>query len=74
MGMVGGYSLHLYCDFANEKHRWDEFPHEYSGETAAECKRQSRADGWLLKAGVATCPKCRNVSRKSLLPQAERVG
>ena len=71
--IVGGYSLDLYC--VHEKlpvayqsraescppghHWWDEFPHEYYGNTERECKRQARKSGWKFINGDAVCPRCR---------------
>jgi hypothetical protein len=62
----GCYSLHLYCDHDGvdrtgvNRHGWEEFPHEFNGETFAECARQARKLGWVIHTGerTATCPKC----------------
>ena len=63
---VGGYSLHLYCDRVEVEngevtdrygHRYDEFPHEFYGETGPDCDRQARKLGWVIGDRVL-CPKC----------------
>jgi len=64
MQYASGYSLDLYCDhfsgFGDEWHEWAEFPHQYVGETFAECARKARKAGWKFhhKTRTATCPKC----------------
>lgn len=58
-GVIGCYSLHLYCSFENSEHEYSEFPHEYTDEFGSRCRRQARRDGWkLFKDGKAMCPKC----------------
>lgn len=58
-GIIGCYSLHLYCSFANKAHGYSEFPHEYTDELGSRCRAQARRDGWkLFKDGTAKCPKC----------------
>jgi hypothetical protein len=57
----GAYDLHLYCKYENPAHRFDEFPHEYSGDfqTYGEAAKAARSVGWILhRDGTATCPKC----------------
>jgi len=72
--IVGGYTLHLYCDhprhptekqtaaqpFAFEV--WERYrklwPGEYSDNDRARCVKRAKADGWKLRAGKATCPEC----------------
>lgn len=62
--IVGGYSLHLYCDAAewgDPPHTYSEFPHEFTGETYGECAKKARKRGWVLRRDrTAVCPKCRN--------------
>lgn len=74
MAWYGAYGLDLYCDGAigpqvhhgapgeladSLGHRWGEFPHQYTAETGAECRRQARVAGWILrKDGRAFCPRC----------------
>ena len=58
-GIIGYYSLHLYCTFENPEHGLSEFPHEYADEYGYRCRAQARRDGWkLFKDGKAMCPKC----------------
>ena len=60
--LAGGYTLHLYCKYENDKHDWNEFPHEYvedSKNCKAICFRYARKDGWIIhRDSSATCPKC----------------
>lgn len=68
--IVGGYLLDLYCDnedapeqhykapYNPQAHQFREFPHQYTGETRAECVRQARAEGWLIGKTRQLCPKC----------------
>lgn len=57
---AGCYSLDLYCDRESAEHRFQEFPHQYTGETFGECAREARRDGWIIRTRLrtATCPKC----------------
>lgn len=57
---ASGYSLDLYCDHDNQRHRFDEFPHQFTGETFKECATTAREKGWVIKTRgrTATCPKC----------------
>lgn len=58
--IVGGYSLHLYCDAkkCSSKASYDE-PKE------AQCFRMARGDGWKISRSdsKAYCPNCRKISR-----------
>ncbi len=63
--MASGYSIHLYCDaigpegLSRGPHGYDEFPHEFTGETFGECARSARRTGWRFKRdGTHICPKC----------------
>jgi hypothetical protein len=57
--IAGGYTLDLYCDRKNDRHKYDEFPHIYVDEFGSTCRRKAREDGWILKKdGAAICPKC----------------
>lgn len=60
MQYASGYTLDLYCDHSNERHGFDEFPHQYTGETFGECAKEARRNGWIIRSGArtATCPKC----------------
>jgi hypothetical protein len=73
---MGCYTLDLYCecvgatrDFKQDStglhdalgHAWGEFPHQYTGESGAECRARARKAGWIIKLdGTAICPKCSN--------------
>jgi hypothetical protein len=51
MGMVGCYSLDLYCD--DPTHRAYDVggisrPGTYTGDTFTECARKARVDGWVI--------------------------
>lgn len=63
--MVGCYTLDLYCDNESTEHEhsgtsYDEFPHQFTGEIASECRAKARRAGWQLnlRTGKAICPKC----------------
>lgn len=68
--IVGGYSLHLYCD--NEeacarRRKYLKTNHdEFFGETASECRRKARQCGWKVDtmAGTALCPDCAKVEKE----------
>lgn len=61
MQYASGYSLDLYCDRPNSDHGFNEFPHQFNGETFSECAKEARKAGWRFhrKTRTATCPKCR---------------
>lgn len=57
--LASGYTLHLYCKWLNEDHRWDEFPHEYFDQHGPTTYSNARKAGWIIhKDRTATCPKC----------------
>lgn len=62
MPLVGGYTLHLYCDAPNCPYSgWREFGiyrQEYFGKTLSGCARKARDDGWrvIQKTREAYCP------------------
>lgn len=59
MSEASGYSLHLYCDQENPAHGFTQFPHQYTGETRAECVKQARKEGWVFhRDGKHSCPQC----------------
>ena len=73
MGIAACYSMDLYCDNLKGPdpltvaetpddgvHSFNEFPHQFTGETFAECARQARELGWVFKRDRMTvlCPKC----------------
>jgi hypothetical protein len=33
----------------DEVHGWNEFPHQYSGETFGECAAVARKRGWIIR-------------------------
>ena len=56
---ASGYSLDLYCKWLTADHKFDEFPHQYTGEHGPEVFRRARQRGWIIhKDRTATCPKC----------------
>lgn len=70
--LAGGYSLHLYCDNESARdvghdaaakpgeHRYDEFPHQFTAETGAQCRREAVRRRWLFtRDGKHYCPRCR---------------
>ncbi len=59
-GIVGCYSLHLYCRYENKLHDFQEFPHEFTAEFGSEARQDARKFGWKLnlKKNRAVCPKC----------------
>ena len=66
---VGGYTLDLYCDHSRVKsreiqddlgHTYDEFPHQFYGETHAEATKEARSYGWTFHSnGKHSCAKCK---------------
>ncbi len=62
--IVGSYVLQLYCQEDNPEHGRDEFPHEYTAEFGAACRKAARQEGWILnlKEHTAICPKCKEKS------------
>ena len=76
--IVGGYSLHLYCDheYADPEEQYkhmglSEYPGpgraEFTGETGGEARQAARKRGWVLdlKNGKAFCPDCVKAGRHS---------
>lgn len=63
--IVGGYTLHLYCDF-HEGDEWDkahgypETPADFAGRNEAICFTAARAAGWKVYRlqYKAKCPIC----------------
>lgn len=73
--IVGGYSLHLYCDTdgcknQNARPTQDSTgaaaPGEFNGDTKNECVKAARRRGWSLSflTGRATCPDCPKPARR----------
>lgn len=60
MTMASGYSLDLYCDIDTKDctiHPYNCFPHQFTGETFSECKRDAINRGWKFKRdGTHICP------------------
>ena len=67
MGIAGAYTLDLYCDCPDgesyysgsphDGHKWHEFPHQFVGDTRAECKRKALKKGWTFRRdGLVICP------------------
>ena len=68
-GCPGCYTLNCYCDHENPDHRWNEFPHQYTGQTEGQCKKQARSQGWRFHSdGTATCPKCMKRKKRGEKP------
>lgn len=61
--IVGGYSLHLYCDSEREckaiRESWmtPTFG-EFEGTNEADCNRQAKRRGWKIRNGKCFCPLC----------------
>lgn len=54
MGLIGKYTLHLYCDHAAANGRaCTEWPGEYIGHTKDTAKAQAKQKGWVFKPGYA---------------------
>lgn len=74
--IVGGYSLDLYCVNAdgtcNENgrdgagHIYNEFPHQFYGQTNRECMKEAKQRGWVINKqdDVAICPFCRSKNKR----------
>ncbi len=67
MGIVGCYSLDLYCD-NTEAHKgefndglWEALKWETIGRSRAECFRKAKKAGWSidLRNHLARCPRCK---------------
>jgi hypothetical protein len=64
--IASGYALDLYCDKQEAPgHHYNEFPHQYSDEHRAECRRRAKQDGWKInwRKGTAICPKCATAAK-----------
>lgn len=69
MTIVGGYTLHLYCD--STKHEpWQRghppaFIELYHPNRLGSCFRDARKLGWKIDRarGVALCPKCAGTTK-----------
>ena len=63
--IIGCYDLHLYCDnqkddYKEDKliHKYNEFPHRFTGHTEGQCFKKARANGWLIGKERQLCPRC----------------
>jgi len=59
--IVGGYSLHLYCDDKKHDPLITQIQnHQFSGPTKMAATQEARAAGWKLyeTQDVAICPHC----------------
>lgn len=69
MGIVACYDAHLYCDCDNDAHAFNEFPHEFAGDTKQAAFAEAKGRGWkiMCRKGwtYAICPKC---SRAGIRP------
>lgn len=62
-------SIYVHGEFGGAGHfgcLHDEFPHQFIGETFAECARAAQRRGWVLhqRDRTATCPKCSGKKRR----------
>jgi hypothetical protein len=66
MGMVGGYTLDLYCDGGDEcPYKYNE-PIQFYDDTFTQCVAKARRYGWFIdrkgegrECGRALCPSCK---------------
>ena len=75
MGLVGCYSLDLYCDKNKSAAHQFTMPRQYAGRTEAECIRRARRDGWSINKrievpnsatqGRTICGTCNATRRKA---------
>lgn len=70
--IIGGYTVHLYCDNEKAKHRLRqldgayhmsvagvEFDYEFAGRNEAQCLRQAKNTGWRISRDkIVICPVC----------------
>lgn len=53
------YTLDIYCDAKNAAHGRQEFPHQFTGRTYTDCKRQAKRRGWRFRRDDRQlCPRC----------------
>ena len=62
--MVGGYTLHLYCENPICPHKYDPtwHPVEFGSmcETGGAARKEARRAGWRIRRGMPVlCPDCR---------------
>lgn len=56
--VVGCYVMHLYCALGHDDNEPPANRKEYTGGTAAECRKEARRDGWEINKNRAVCPDC----------------
>lgn len=55
--IVHGYSMDAYCDGGSLWHKSNSMA-SVGGKNEADCRRQLKAAGWLLKKDRQLCPAC----------------
>lgn len=71
---IGAYTLDLYCDCncipvwkrdevgdltsICHEHNYNEFPHQYVGDTHRDTSKRAKLAGWKLSKKLDLCPKC----------------
>lgn len=71
MSEVGGYDLHLYCQYhyddadapghENDVDISHSFPHQFEGTHRTDALAQARRRGWRKKKGMWYCPSCTGI-------------
>ena len=72
--IVGGYTLHLYCDFAGVHEYRDAFGFaEFSGDNQRKAEGDARRRGWRFHIvdgqRLVKCPKCVKAGIKTVKTQ-----
>jgi hypothetical protein len=71
MTIVGCYTMDLYClrETCEREKLANTFrpavqpcPHQFTGQTEAQCRREARRVGWRFSKGDVTCPHCATAS------------
>lgn len=64
--IIGGYSLHLYCDNVDTCRCLAKrsYQNEFHGRNITETAREARKVGWELTLEEAYCPACAAERRK----------
>jgi hypothetical protein len=70
MSWAGCYVLDLYCDNQGDpRHKFQEFPHQYTSEHGVECRKDAKLAGWIIRQdGSTLCPKCNPKSPRYIPP------
>jgi hypothetical protein len=59
-----GYTIDMYCKWANPAHEWGK-EESFYGRDRGDVFRQLREVGWVLhKDNTATCPLCRELPKE----------